>query len=53
MFEREDNALLVLWPGGRRELQQKSKAELASELMALIAERYGASRRAVVTPLAG
>jgi phosphopantothenoylcysteine decarboxylase / phosphopantothenate---cysteine ligase len=53
VFEREDNALLVLWPGGRRELQQKSKSELASELMALIAERYRASQRAAVTPLAG
>ena len=40
VFDRDDNALLVLWTGGRRELQQKNKGELAHELVALIAERY-------------
>jgi phosphopantothenoylcysteine decarboxylase / phosphopantothenate---cysteine ligase len=42
-FEREENALVVLWPGGRRELPMMSKARLARELALTIAERYGAS----------
>jgi phosphopantothenoylcysteine decarboxylase/phosphopantothenate--cysteine ligase len=54
-FDREDNALLVLWPGGRRELALKSKAELAREFIAVVAERYHETRRPVVrlTPVAG
>lgn len=39
-FEREENALLVLWEGGRRELPLTSKVELARELAMLLAERY-------------
>ncbi len=42
-FERDDNALLVLWRGGRRELPMMSKQRLAVELAAVIAERYGLS----------
>ena len=54
VFERDDNALLVLWPNGRRELQQKSKCELAHELVALIAERYAeASATPHLKPVAG
>ncbi|MBS0395198.1 MAG: DUF2156 domain-containing protein, partial [Proteobacteria bacterium] len=30
-FDRDDNALLVLWPGGRRELALKSNAALAAD----------------------
>jgi phosphopantothenoylcysteine decarboxylase/phosphopantothenate--cysteine ligase len=41
-FESEDNALLVLWPGGRRELPMMPKTELARRLAAIIAERYDA-----------
>jgi phosphopantothenoylcysteine decarboxylase/phosphopantothenate--cysteine ligase len=54
-FDREDNALLVLWPGGRRELTLKSKAELAREFIAVVAERYHETRRPVarLTPVAG
>lgn len=40
-FEREDNELLVLWKGGRRELGRGLKIALARDLVALIAERYG------------
>jgi phosphopantothenoylcysteine decarboxylase/phosphopantothenate--cysteine ligase len=43
-FDCEDNALLVLWQGGRRELPRASKRELATALVALIAERYAATR---------
>jgi phosphopantothenoylcysteine decarboxylase/phosphopantothenate--cysteine ligase len=43
-FDCEDNALLLLWPGGRRELPQASKRDLATALVALVAERYAATR---------
>jgi phosphopantothenoylcysteine decarboxylase / phosphopantothenate---cysteine ligase len=39
-FEREENALLVLWSDGRRELPMMSKTRLARELAQTIAERY-------------
>ena len=39
-FDSDDNALTVLWPGGSRQLGQKSKEDLARELIAVIAERY-------------
>ena len=54
-FDREDNALLLLWPGGRRELTLQSKADLAREFIALLAERYHESRRArpKLAPVAG
>lgn len=42
-FEREENALLVLWPGGRREFPMMPKPRLARALAELIAERYVAS----------
>jgi phosphopantothenoylcysteine decarboxylase/phosphopantothenate--cysteine ligase len=39
-FERDENALLVLWNGGQRALPMMSKVELARELAMLLAERY-------------
>ena len=45
-FESEDNALVVLWPGGRRELPFGPKTRLAEQLALLIAERYAAERYA-------
>lgn len=39
-FERAENALTVLWPGGRRDFPMMSKTRLAGELAQLIAERY-------------
>jgi phosphopantothenoylcysteine decarboxylase / phosphopantothenate---cysteine ligase len=47
VFEKDDNALLVLWRDGRRELPQAPKVALARDLVALIAERY-AQRGAAV-----
>ena len=41
-FEREQNALLLLWEGGRRELPMMPKPELAKQLAAIVAERYHA-----------
>jgi phosphopantothenoylcysteine decarboxylase/phosphopantothenate--cysteine ligase len=42
-FEADDNALLALWPGGRRAFPLMPKPALATALTALIAERYAAS----------
>jgi phosphopantothenoylcysteine decarboxylase/phosphopantothenate--cysteine ligase len=41
-FERDENALTVLWEGGSRELPLASKRLLAVSLVELIAERYHA-----------
>jgi phosphopantothenoylcysteine decarboxylase/phosphopantothenate--cysteine ligase len=40
VFEKDDNALLVLWRDGRRDLPNAPKVALARDLVALIAERY-------------
>jgi phosphopantothenoylcysteine decarboxylase/phosphopantothenate--cysteine ligase len=46
-FDRETNALTVLWPGGgERVLGEGSKPLLARRLVELIAERYRAARGA-------
>jgi phosphopantothenoylcysteine decarboxylase/phosphopantothenate--cysteine ligase len=45
-FEADDNALLVLWDGGRRELAMQSKANLAAALVELITERFDAQTAA-------
>ena len=44
-FDSDENELIVLWPGGSRRLAQKSKDELARELVAIIAERYHQRRK--------
>jgi phosphopantothenoylcysteine decarboxylase / phosphopantothenate---cysteine ligase len=48
-FDCEDNALTVLWPGGKIEVARAPKIEVARELIALIAKRLppseGAPRR--------
>lgn len=43
-FDKETNALQVFWQGGETELGESSKAVLARQLVALIAERYRAAR---------
>lgn len=43
-FGRDDNALFVVWDGGEQQLAQASKAALAEQLVALIAERLPAAR---------
>ncbi len=40
VFEKDDNALLVLWRNGRRELPNAPKVALARDLIELIAEVY-------------
>jgi len=37
-FDRDDNALLLLWPGGREELPSCGKLELARQLVGRIAQ---------------
>lgn len=48
-FDCEDNALTVIWPGGKMEVARAPKLEVARELIALIAKRLppsdGAPRR--------
>jgi phosphopantothenoylcysteine decarboxylase / phosphopantothenate---cysteine ligase len=44
VFEKDDNALLVLWRDGRLELPHAPKVALARDLVALIAERYEARK---------
>ncbi|HVC01408.1 MAG TPA: bifunctional phosphopantothenoylcysteine decarboxylase/phosphopantothenate--cysteine ligase CoaBC [Steroidobacteraceae bacterium] len=50
-FDCEDNALTVIWPGGKAEIARAPKVEVARELVALIARRLppppGPARRAV------
>jgi len=43
-FESEDNALLVLWPGGRHEFPLLPKQALARRLADLLAVRFRAAR---------
>jgi phosphopantothenoylcysteine decarboxylase/phosphopantothenate--cysteine ligase len=47
-FDCEDNELIVLWRAGRRDLARASKATLARQLVALIAESYLAARTGIV-----
>lgn len=42
-FDRDDNELELLWPGGGLRLPRASKTELARQLIDLIAERYHAA----------
>lgn len=39
-FERDENALTLLWEGGRRSLPMADKGVLARQLVSLIAEHY-------------
>jgi len=39
-FDAEDNALLVLWPGGSQRLERAAKSTLAMQLLELIVKRF-------------
>ena len=45
-FDREDNTLQVLWPGGGRDLGSGAKSELARQLVELMVERMRAGHQA-------
>jgi phosphopantothenoylcysteine decarboxylase/phosphopantothenate--cysteine ligase len=47
VFEKDDNALLVLWRDGRQELPHAPKVTLARDLVALIADRYAERKSGV------
>ena len=49
-FDSEDNQLMVLWRGGKRELERAPKAALARELVAIVAERYAMARATRARP---
>lgn len=42
-FDRDDNSAVILWPGGREEVAQTSKLELARRIIAAVAARYAAT----------
>jgi phosphopantothenoylcysteine decarboxylase/phosphopantothenate--cysteine ligase len=44
-FDTETNALKVFWRDGEAEFGESSKAVLARQLIALVAERYRAAGR--------
>jgi phosphopantothenoylcysteine decarboxylase/phosphopantothenate--cysteine ligase len=44
-FDRDENALVVLWKGGREELETSGKLELARRLVALVASRMAMQAR--------
>lgn len=50
VFDKDDNALIVLWPGGRRELGPAPKSALAAEFIAVVAERYAARGETIRSP---
>jgi len=45
VFEKDDNALLVLWRDGRRELPHAPKITLARDLVALISEQLAERKK--------
>ena len=47
VFEKDDNALMVLWRDGRQDLGPGSKTAVAQHLVALIAQRFAAVGPAV------
>lgn len=53
VFEKDDNALLVLWKGGRHEIAHASKTAVARALVELVASRYAATRAPVVGAVSG
>jgi phosphopantothenoylcysteine decarboxylase/phosphopantothenate--cysteine ligase len=49
VFDKDDNALTVYWRGGKQELSLTSKAALARQLVAVIAERYRNREKSAAT----
>lgn len=43
-FEQAENALLLLWPGGRDELAQADKADLAQQLIERVGSLFAAAK---------
>jgi len=49
-FDHDDNAVSVLWQNGTKEFPKAAKAELARDLIGLIAERFYAARGSETEP---
>lgn len=49
-FDRDDNAATVLWKGGKKQLPQAAKIDLARQIIELSAERFYAVRGADTLP---
>ena len=49
-FDRDENTIEVYWRGGERAFPTASKADLAHELVRLVAERYAEDRGTAVPP---
>lgn len=41
-FERDDNSLLVIWPGGEKQLPVQDKGALAQSLLGILGQQYQA-----------
>jgi phosphopantothenoylcysteine decarboxylase/phosphopantothenate--cysteine ligase len=49
-FDRDDNAVSVIWKGGKKDLPMAHKAELARDLVDLMAEHFYAARGSETEP---
>jgi phosphopantothenoylcysteine decarboxylase/phosphopantothenate--cysteine ligase len=49
-FDHDENAVNVLWQNGTKEFPKTAKAELARDLIELIAKRYFAARGSDTEP---
>jgi phosphopantothenoylcysteine decarboxylase/phosphopantothenate--cysteine ligase len=49
-FDRDDNEVQVYWRGGERSLPQAAKTELARDVVALVADRFEATRADTTQP---
>ena len=49
-FDRDDNAVDVFWSGGEQSFETAAKADLAHEIIALVASRFEATRGAATQP---
>ena len=49
-FDRDDNAVEVLWHDGSKEFESTLKTELADQLLRLVAERFEMTRGVATQP---
>ena len=49
-FDRDDNAVDVYWSDGEQSFETAAKADLAHEIIALVAQRFELTRGAATQP---
>ncbi|MGB5334016.1 MAG: bifunctional phosphopantothenoylcysteine decarboxylase/phosphopantothenate--cysteine ligase CoaBC [Woeseiaceae bacterium] len=49
-FDKDDNAVTVLWPSGRRELPLSAKTELARDLISIVSQQFYAAHGSNTEP---